>query len=239
MRSYSRNNIGEDKFVTGTFASRVYGWMTLGLAVTAGVTGFLSYTGLYKNLYSFWWVWCLGTLGVSLWINRQINQLSVQGVMALFIAYSVLEGLFFGTVIPGYAAAYGGGVVWASFLTAGVIFGVAALYGSFTRNDMTSLGRILRLGLFGLLGISVLYFIVSIFVALPMFYLLICYLGLVMFVGLTAYDAQTIKKMSMQADIHSPVAYKLALIMALRMYVNVVMIFWYLLQIFASSNKNK
>ncbi|MEG3031341.1 MAG: Bax inhibitor-1/YccA family protein [Victivallaceae bacterium] len=239
MKLYSHNNLNKDGLVSGTFASRVYGWMTLGLSVTAGITGLLSYTGFYKTLYPYWWLWCLGTLGVSLWISRKINTLSVQGVMGLFIAYSVLEGLFFGTVIPGYAATYGGGVVWAAFLSAAGIFAIAALYGTFTHSDMTGLGRIFSLGLFALIGLSIIYFIVSSFVVLPGFYLLICYLGLVMFVGLSAYDAQTIKRMSLQADINSSLSYKLALVMALRMYINVIMIFWYLLQIFASSSKNK
>ena len=67
--------------------------------------------------------------------------------------------------------------------------------------------------------------------------LFISYLGLVIFVGLTAYDAQTIRSFSMQADIASVASYKLSLIMALRMYINVIMIFWYLLRIFSSSRK--
>ena len=69
---------------------------------------------------------------------------------------------------------------------------------------------------------------------LTIFHLVICYLGLVIFVGLTACDAQTIRAMSMQVDINSVASYKLSMVMALRMYINVIMIFWYLLQIFTS-----
>lgn len=220
-----------------TFSSRVYGWMTLGLATTAVVALFWYASGLFITLFSLWWVWCFATLGVSLWINAKVNKLTVPGVVGLFLTYSVLEGLFFGTVLPVYAASYGGGVIWAAFLTAASIFGAAALYGTFTKNDLTSWGRILSLGLIGLIAVSLMFFIVSFFIPMPFLYLLICYLGLVLFVALSAYDAQTIKKLSLQADIHSPVSYKLAMIMALKMYLNVIMIFWYLLQIFGSGNK--
>jgi FtsH-binding integral membrane protein len=45
--------------------------------------------------------------------------------------------------------------------------------------------------------------------------------------------------MAMQVGGQSALAHKLSLIMALRMYVNVVMIFWYLLQIFAANSSRR
>lgn len=220
-----------------TFSSRVYGWMTLGLATTAVVALFWYTSGLFVTLFSLWWVWCFATLGVSLWINARIDQLTVTGIIGLFLTYSVLEGLFFGTVLPVYAASYGGGVIWAAFLTGASIFGAAALYGTLTKNDLTSWGRILSLGLIGLIAVSLMFFIISFFIPMPFMYLLICYLGLILFVALSAYDAQTIKKLSLQADVSSTISYKMSMIMALKMYLNVIMIFWYLLQIFGSGNK--
>ena len=87
----------------------------------------------------------------------------------------------------------------------------------------------------GLLAITVVFAIVSLFVFMPLFYLLICYLGLVIFVGLTAADAQAIRRVAANVGNDSVVSYKLSLVMALKMYCNVIMVFWYLLQIFSSS----
>ena len=92
------------------------------------------------------------------------------------------------------------------------------------------------MGLFGLVGITLVYFLFSLFAPLPGMILLISYVGLVLFVGLTAYQAQAIRALSLQAD-NSQASYKLSIMMALSMYLNVIMIFWYLLQIFASGRR--
>ncbi|MBQ8498534.1 Bax inhibitor-1/YccA family protein [Chlamydia sp.] len=238
MGLYDRD-YAQDSRLPGTFSSRVYGWMTAGLAVTALTSLGLYATGAYRTLFSLWWVWCFATLGVSFYIQAQIQRLSVPAVMGLFLAYSVLEGMFFGTMVPVYAAQFGGGIVWAAFGSAAVIFGLSAAYGAFTKNDLTQIHRILMLALVGLMVISLGFLIVSLFTPMPLLYLLICYLGLIIFVGLTVVDAQSIRRVARSVGDHGDLSYKLSLIMALQMYCNVIMIFWYLLQIFASSDKRR
>ena len=58
-----------------------------------------------------------------------------------------------------------------------------------------------------------------------------------MCVGLTVVDAQTIRKVSQTVGNDGDLSYKLSLILALKMYCNVIMVFWYLLQIFSSSGR--
>ena len=176
---------------------------------------------------------------MSFYIQAQIQKLYVPAVMGLFLAYSVLEGMFFGTMVPVYAAQFGGGIVWAAFGSAAVIFGLSAAYGAFTKNDLTQIHRILMLALVGLMVISLGFLIVSLFTPMPLLYLLICYLGLAIFVGLTVVDAQSIRRVARSVGDHGDLSYKLSLIMALQMYCNVIMMFWYLLQIFASSDKRR
>lgn len=236
MGLYDRDYAQETR-LSGTFSSRVYGWMTAGLAITTFVSLGLYFSGFYRILFPLWWVWCLATLGVSLYINARIHKLSVPAVMGLFLTYSALEGLFFGTLVPVYAFQYGGNVVWAAFGSAGLIFGIAAAYGAFTKTDLTQISQILSLGLVGFVLVSVVFAIASMFVYMPMFYLLICYIGLLVFVGLTVVDAQTIRKVSQTVGNNGDLSYKLSLILALKMYCNVIMIFWYLLQIFSSSGR--
>lgn len=67
--------------------------------------------------------------------------------------------MFFGTLVPVYAAQFGGGVVWAAFGSAGIIFGLSAAYGAFTKNDLTQIHRILMLALVGLVVISLAFLI--------------------------------------------------------------------------------
>lgn len=232
-----KNYVSHSSSHIGSFSSRVYGWMTIGLGLTASVAFALYATGIYVALLPFWWVWSLALFGVALAINASINRLTTQGAVALFLTYAGLEGLLFGTTLPAFAAAYGGEVIWAAFATGAVIFGVATAYGTFTKADLTSLGKILTMGLIGLMAITFLYIILSFFLPLKGMYLLISYLGLVIFVGLSAYDAQTIRRYSQEASGDSVLSYKLSLMMALKMYLNVIMIFWYLLQILSSNRK--
>lgn len=220
------------------FTSRVYGWMSIGLAFTAAIAFFIYRTGAYAALMPFWWVWGFATFGIALAINASIQRAKVGTVIALFLSYSGLQGIFFGTVLPAFAITFGGGIIWSAFLTASVVFLSAMLYGKYTKSDLTGLGRILRVALIGFVALTLLYFVLSFFISMTWANLAISYLGLIIFVGLTAYDAQTIRSFSLMADVNSTASYKLSLVMALKMYINVIMIFWYLLQIFSSSRRN-
>lgn len=221
----------------GSFSARVYGWMAIGLGITASIAFGLYASGVYLKLLPFWWLWSIGLFGVAIAISSSIQRISTQGAVALFLTYAALEGILFGTTLPAFAAAYGGEVIWAAFATGSIIFGIAMAYGMLTKADLTSLGKILTIGLIGLAAVTLLFMLLSIFMPMKGMYLLISYIGLIIFIGLTAYDAQTIRRFSQEAEGNSVLGYKLSLIMALKMYINVIMIFWYLLQIFSSNRK--
>ncbi|NGX62224.1 MAG: Inner membrane protein YbhL [Chlamydiae bacterium] len=237
MGIYDQNYQLQDTRAVGTFSTRVYAWMSIGLGFTAMIAYLTFRSGLYLSLMPFWMVLSLGTFGVAMAIQAGLRRFSVGTMVTLFLSYSGLQGLFFGTLLPVFAANLGGGVIWSAFFSAGAIFALAMGYGLFTKNDLTSFGRILTFGLIGLIGISLVFMILSFFLPMQWAYLFISYLGLALFVGLTAYDAQTIRSMSLQVDVSSAASYKLSLVMALKMYLNVIMIFWYLLQIFSSSSR--
>jgi FtsH-binding integral membrane protein len=221
----------------GTFSTRVYGWMAIGLGFTASIAYLIFRTGLYLKLMPFWWVWALATFGVAMGFNASIQRFTIGGVIGMFLTYAGLQGIMFGTILPAFAAAYGGQVIWLAFMTASAVFLLAMGYGVFTKNDLTALGRILSLGVMGLVAVTLIFMILSFFMHLPLLDLFISYLGLAIFVGLTAYDAQTIRRFSMQAEVNSVASYKLSMIMALKMYINVIMIFWYLLRIFSNNRR--
>lgn len=236
MEFRDRNYIQDARSV-GVFSTRVYGWMAIGLSFTAAVAFFLYHSGLYVALMPFWLFLSLGTFGVAMAINVGIQRFSLPAIMALFLTYSGLQGLLFGTLLPAFAAAFGGQLIWTAFLSAGVVFSLAMGYGLMTKNDLTSIGRILTFALIGLVATSLIFMILSFVMPLGILDLLISYVGLAIFVGLTAYDAQTIRRISMQVDVQSAISYKLSLILALQMYINVIMIFWYLLRILSFNRR--
>ncbi len=238
MGLYDRNvpTTTREREAISSFSTRVYGWMSLGLGFTAAVAFFIFKTGLYAKLLPLWWVWGLGTFALTMGIASTVKRASFGTVAFLFMAFAGMEGMLFGTILPTFAAAFGGGVIWAAFAVGSAIFLTAMAFGIFTRSDLTSLGRILMFGLIGLCAVSLIFFLLSFFIDMTLAHLFISYIGLIIFVGLTAFDAQNIRRMSLEAD-NSVMAYKLSLVMALQMYMNVIMIFWYLLQIFSSNRR--
>ena len=237
MSIYERDYLrqGDDAAAqVSTFASRVYGWMATGLALTAFVAYTIFTTGAYISILPYAWLCGFATLGIAFAMGGMLERLSFTSMTALFLSYAAVQGVFFGTVLPLYAASYGGGVIWTAFASAAGLYGLAVGYGMFTKADLTNLGRIISVALIGFIGITFLYAILSMFYHLPMLHLMICYAGLVMFIGLTAYDAQQIRDYSYRVDSNSLMGYKMSLLVALRMYINVIMIFWYLLQILTS-----
>jgi hypothetical protein len=70
------------------------------------------------------------------------------------------------------------------------MFGVMSIYGYFTKKDLTRMGQVLIMGLFGLIIAS----IINLFLRTAMVdYILSC-IGVIIFTGLTAYDTQKIRK---------------------------------------------
>jgi FtsH-binding integral membrane protein len=236
MKYYDRSSF-RDTSSLSSFSSRVYGWMSIGLACTASIAYAIFATGAFRALMPFWWVWSIASFGIAMSLNFIIQRASIPLVAGLFLAYAALQGVLFGTVLPFFAAAYGGQVIWSAFATGAVIFLLATGYGYFTKSDLTALGKILSFALVGLIAISLIFWILSFFISLGFVDLLVSYLGLAIFVGLTSYDAQTIRQFSIQSQGNSTLGYKLSLMMALKMYINVIMIFWYLLRIFSSNRR--
>ena len=117
------------------------------------------------------------------------------------------------------------------FITAGT-FAAMALYGYFTKTDLSKIGNILFMALIGLIIATV----VNLFLKSAMFDLILCYIGVGIFVGLTAWDSQKIKHMlAMQLDM-SESAQKIALMGALSLYLDFINLFLYLLRIFGNRN---
>lgn len=220
-----------------SFVKRVYGWMSLGLITTAAVALFIIQSNLFLTLLPFWWIPTFGTLGLAFAIQRGLSRYTFGTLAGLFLVYSGLQGMTFGTILPMIAAAVGGQVIWLAFLTAALIFGLAIAYGTLTKSDLTRFGPILRMGLIGLVAATFLYMILSMFISLTGLDLVISYVGLVLFVALSAFEAQSIRLLSQQVQGNGVIARKLSLMKALQMYINVIMIFWYLLRIFSSSRR--
>lgn len=214
--------------IQASFINKVYAWMALALTVT----GFIAFrTAQSEALLSLIFgnsILLIGLivveLGIVFWMSRNIARISSNMAIGLFMLYSALNGLTLSVLLLVYTAA---SVASTFFITAGT-FGLMSAYGYFTKKDLTSWGNLLFMALIGLIIASV----VNIFWANPTLYWLISYAGVLIFVGLTAYDTQKIKNMSLELDAESEEGRKGAIMGALALYLDFINLFIMLLRIF-------
>lgn len=210
---------------------KVYVWMALALVIT-GITAFgiannpsLAYT-IVTNRLLFWGL-VIAEFGLVVAISGAINRLSITTATLLFILYSVINGATLSVIFLAYTLT---SIANVFFITAGT-FGVMAFLGYTTKKDLTSLGRMMFIGLIGIIIAT----IVNLFLGSSMLNMIVSYVGVVVFVGLTAYDSQKIKYMLYEADSMDEGAQKLALLGSLTLYLDFINLFLMLLRIFGGN----
>ncbi|HBM17394.1 MAG TPA: hypothetical protein DD381_13790 [Lentisphaeria bacterium] len=224
----SAMDMGEARVRESNFITRVYGWMSFALAVT-GLTSFYvaSTPALIKAIATnqiLMIVIIIATVGLVFGMSLAINKIAYSTMFIMFIAYSVLNGVLFSTIFLIYTM---NSIASAFFATAGT-FAVMSCYGWYTKKDLTSIGSICYMGIWGIIIAS----IVNFFFASSTLYWIITYAGVLIFVGLTAYDTQKIKAMASHFAINSEEGKKSALMGALTLYLDFINLFLMLLRIF-------
>ena len=211
---------------------KVYIWMTMALVITGlcawGVATSPSMVQLVYGNRAAMWVLLFAELGLVFYTTARINRLSLSTATTLFIVYAALNGVTMSFIFMAFSIAT---IAKVFFITAAT-FGVTAIYGYVTKADLSKMGNILLMALFGLIIATA----VNMFISSGTLDLVLSYIGVVLFVGLTAWDSQQIKRMlSMQAGLDEG-AQKLALIGALSLYLDFINLFLYLLRIFGRND---
>ena len=210
------------------FIVKVYGWMSLGLAITALVAVVTaSYPALLKLIVANRWVF-YGLLIAQLILVGAlagwVSKMSAGVASFIFVAYAALNGLTFSIIFLVFTVA---SIATTFIITAGT-FGLMSAYGYFTKRDLTSIGNLCFMALLGLIVAS----IVNLFWTNSTFYWITTYAGVLIFVGLTAYDTQKIKQMNVLGNEGTDEDRKEAIVGALALYLDFINLFLLLLRIF-------
>ena len=217
--------------VVATLMRNVYIWMTLALVIT-GLTAMV--TAKSEALMTFiftnnWAVIALMILqlGLVFYFSARLNRMSFSTATAVFILYSAITGLTFSSIFVVFSMS---SIATTFFITAGM-FAAMALVGSFTKKDLSGMGKFALMALIGLIIAG----IVNMFLRNAMMDFIVSGIGVLVFAGLTAYDSQKIRQMlQMQSEINESTQ-KLALLGSLSLYLDFINIFLYLLRFFGSS----
>ncbi len=181
-----------------TFMTRVYQWMCLGVLLTGIVASVIGTNDeLVKTIIMnrpLFWVVIIAQFGLVMAISGLINRMSVMTATALFLLYSALTGVTFSVIFAIYTATS----IQSAFFTTAIGFGGLTAFGYLTKKDLGPVGSFCMMGLFGMIGYSLLamFFPTMMGGAAGLVYSLI---GLLVFAGLTAYDTQKIKMIGRQS----------------------------------------
>ena len=213
------------------FLAKVFNWMAAGLGITGLVAYAAAVSGLAVRIINspLFLVLALGTLGLVFFLSARIDKIQASTASALFVAYSVLNGLFFSTIFLRYT----GTSIASTFVITAGMFGAMAVYGLITKRDLSGWGSFLFMGLIGLIIAT----IVNIFLKSPGVYWVTSIIGVFIFTGLTAYDVQKIKRMGEEGIMAQgrEAITKGSIMGALALYLDFINLFLMLLRFFGGS----
>ena len=230
------NNNSYSAELSRVFFRNVYTYMFGAL----GISGILAYmvgtnelmfAQLFLNaegtgLSPVFWIIAFAPVGIGLLIQWAYERLSMGFLLALFIVYSGLMGLSLSSIFM----VYNMGAIASTFFVAAGAFAGMAILGYTTKMDLTKFGSLLYMVFIGMFIAG----IVNIFIGSDTMGFVIACLGVFVFTGLTAYQMQQLKAVSMQPDLSEEDRNKLSLIGGLQLYILFVNLFLSLLRILGS-----
>lgn len=211
-----------------SYMAQVYGWMTVGLLLTAFVSWYainnnkiIMYLSMHKAvLIGLVISECALVIGLSFLLHKITGAVAT----AMFMLYSMLTGLTVSLIL----IAYTGTSIVSTFFITSVMFASLSFYGQVTKRDLSGFGSFLFMLLIGIAVAS----LVNIWLENSNLTLFITYVGVLVFSGLTAYDTQKLKNMAARIDDQSQDGIrKHAIIGALTLYLDFVNLFLMMLRI--------
>ena len=222
MNQYSFDSSYAPGLTLNQYIARTYAWMFVGLTITFLLAWAMSASGAVFTLL-------IAELAVVFIFSARVHKNSVGVSRVLFVIYSVLNGVVFSVIFVVFEVTS----LIAIFGLTALFFGGFALYGRFTKTDLSRLRPLLIVGLIFLLVSGVL----SLFIDMTAMERLICMAGIVIFLCCTAYDNQKIKA-NYQFFYHDAVMLqKASIYSALQLYLDFLNLFLYLLR-FLGRSKN-
>jgi FtsH-binding integral membrane protein len=240
----------QDQVITvRSFMGRTYNWMAAGLVMTAAmayltlhsdaIKGFVFGGGLLPLM--------LAELAMVFILSLMLPRLSAGVAGALFIGYALLNGMTLSSVFLVYTSA----AITSAFAVSAVTFILMSILGYTIKLDLSRFRSIAFMALIGLLVAMV----VNMFLHSGPLGFVISALGVLLFAGLTAFDTQMLRRMALHgtaaglaprqrggaatASVTGQFAAsdKLAIIGALKLYLDFIMMFLFLLQLFGGGRR--
>jgi len=223
---------------TRKFMANVFMWMFVALGISAGLSYIFSHDqSLLQMLFNpetgsrttLGTIVMFAPLAFILIMSFGINKIAYPVLLILFIAFAALMGISLSFIFLVYTSA----LISTVFLTTSLVFGVMAIAGYTTNQDLTKFGSILIMALLGIIIAS----FINMFMRSTQLDYIISYIGVAVFVGLTAYDVQKLKRIGEGIELGTASAGKMAIMGALTLYLDFINLFLMLLRVFGGRRR--
>ena len=205
----------------------VYNVMSLGLILTGLVAfGIANWPAATQLLFGTPLKWVLMFAPIAfIWFGfnpRAIQTKTAGQLKTMFFLFSAVFGASLSTVF----LVYQGADITRAFFIAAATFAATSVYGYVTKKDLSSMGGFLIMGVIGIL----IAMVVNIFLQSSALEWAISIIGVLVYTGLVAYDTQNIKE-TYNATYGSETNNKMAVMGALSLYINFIMLFQFILNL--------
>lgn len=213
-----------------TFTAHVFAWMFGALLVTAAIAYAFANSSLIELMINetthhatpFFWIAALSPIVIILAMRFGYERMSMFVMTAFFAAYAMLMGVSLSVVLLAFEPM----LIVKAFATTAGVFAIMAVAGYTTKADLSRMGTILIIALIAAVIVSV----INIFMHSSQLSWILDLVFLAIFTGLVAYKMQVIREYGEQFGTSQP---KMAVWMALSLYVTFINLFLTLLRLFS------
>ncbi|WP_404338403.1 Bax inhibitor-1/YccA family protein [Sphingomonas sp. MMS12-HWE2-04] len=201
----------------------IYRNMGLGLALTGLVALAVASTPALVALIfgtPLKWVAMFAPLAFVFFFQFRFDRMTTAGARTAFFAFAGIMGVSMASIF----LVFTGQSIAMAFFTAAAMFAGLSLWGYTTGRDLTGMGSFLIVGLFAVIGAS----LINLFLGSSLLQMGLSAVGVLVFAGLTAWDTQRLKSEYL-AYAGTGMTEKLAVMGALSLYLNLINMFQLLL----------
>ncbi len=209
--------------------SQVFNYMAGGVGVS-GLVAYLATTNpaIMQIAVKGQIVWLIAILGAAFMLQSIIFRLQPAGGLAVFAGFSALMGF---SLAP-LALVYTGSSIATAFFTASVMFAGTAAYGYFTKKSLSSWGTFLIMGVWGLVGASLIGLVLSLFgINMGPMAMVLNIIAIPLFAGLTAWEVNSIRENFAAYGSDELTRSRLSILQATSLYINFINMFTSLLHL--------
>lgn len=209
--------------VKNDFIPKTFFWMFLGLLGTAIVAWYTYSSGLFLKILvnDSFGILLIAEVVVVLLFSFLFRKLSPTAVGILYFIYAAINGVTMSTIFVVFEL----NSIVLLFVASSILFGGLAFYGYKTSKDLSNW----RTLLFGTLIVGLIVSLINLFMKNAMIDIILDWVILLVFFGITAYDMNKIKQLSLDENLDKS---KLHIYGAMELYLDFINIFLRILSIF-------